>query len=329
MEPVKRPARYSHSFLNRYRSCPLSAQYHYELKLRKRDEGGESHHMAYSKAFHSALEVLYGGERPYYMMSDLEASLLLRDAQRTFIAQYPKQLRVDDLAKTQSNGVTALTDYCRRWRDEDRKWKILSCETMENQDDGFVVKLDLVVEHVDTGQIFGVDHKVTGKYLNYQYWNGYEPNSQITEYVRFIKERYGYCDGFIVNAIALRFRQRAYKNEPAGFWGAYERQTFNRNDRQLAQELTDRHYWEERVNQSRRDGYWGMNTSQCMFCEYQEICKAGWVWPEDDELINIQYRRICGKWLGEPLQPCALGKDHEGDHDASPISVDSEILVEV
>lgn len=322
-------SRYSHSYLNRYRSCPLSAQFHYELKLRKRDEGSESHHMSYSKAFHEGLRVLYD-DKPYFELSDIEASLRLRQAQRTFREHYPIQLNQDDAAKTAVNGVEALTQYVRRWRQEDRRFKVLTCERMDNQDDGFVVKLDLVVQDIHTEQIYGIDHKVTGKYLNYDYWTAYEPNSQITEYVRFVKERFGYCDGFIVNAVALRHRQRAYKGEPAGFWSAFERQTFNRNDRQLSHELLDRHYWEGRVEESKLTGSWGMNTSQCKFCEYREICKAGWVWPEDQDLIEIQYRRICGKWFGAPLMPCALDREHVGDHDAHPeISVDSELLVEV
>lgn len=321
--------RYSYSYLNRYRSCPLACFYEYELKLRKRDDGSESHHMAYSKAFHKALEVLYRPATPYYALPQVEATALLHEAQRVFTLEYPIQLAPDDAAKTKENGIAALAQYANRWKAEDVQWEVLECEKMDAQDDGFVVKLDLIVRHRETEQIFGVDHKVTGKYLNYDYWSAYEPNAQVTEYVRFIKERYGYCDGFIVNAIALRFRQRAYKGEPAGFWASFERQMFNRNERQLEHELIDRHYWEQRVEQSKRDGYWGMNTSQCKFCPYQEICKAGWVWPEDEELINIQYRQICGKWSGEPLFQCRLDRDHEGDHAPVEITIDSEFLIEV
>ena len=326
---------YSNSYLQRYKSCPLAAYFHYDLKLRKQDEGAESHHMAYSRAFHDGLRLLYSGDT-------------LVSAQQAFLDGYPIQLAEDDLAKTRDNGVKALSLYAHRWQQEDKRWKVLQVEQMDSQDDGFVVKLDLVLQDRETEQIYGLDHKVTGKYINYDWWATFEPNSQITEYVRFIKERWGFCDGFIVNTISLRWlnekdkrggfngqwldpasddrhnyshcelRDSRYHRRPMlACWGlrvGFERQTFNRNDRQLEQALTDRHYWEDRVEQSKASGLWGMNTSQCKFCEYQEICKAGWSYPDDEELINITYRRICGKWYNEPLQQCSLDRNHEGEH---------------
>lgn len=301
---------YSHSYLNRYRECPLACYYRNELRLRKRDEGGESHHMAYSKAFHEGLGWLY--QNDYAHSSELPQ--LVKIAQHLFLDNYPTQLAADDLAKTRENGVAAIAAYVTRWKEEDKRWKVLSCETLDNQDDGFVVKLDLVVQDLATEQILGIDHKVTGKYLNYDYWANYEPDSQVIEYVRFIKERYGYCDGFIINAIALRHRQRAYKGEAAGPWFAFERQTFNVNERQMEADLTSRQYWVDRVEHSKATGIWGMNTSQCKFCEYRELCKAGWFYPDDAELIDINYRRVCGKWFGEPLQPCQLDREHDGGH---------------
>src|SRR6267154_2221331 len=124
---------YSHSYINRYQSCPLACQYHNELRLRKRDEGGESHHMAYSKAFHEGLRLHYEGAS-------------LRESQEAFLDSYPIQLKEDDLAKTRQNGVMALAEYVKRWAQEDKRYKVLSCETLDNQDDGFVVKLDLVLQ---------------------------------------------------------------------------------------------------------------------------------------------------------------------------------------
>lgn len=309
------PSRYSNSYLDRYRSCPLACYYHNELKLRKREEGVESHHMAYSRAFHEGLRLLYLGDT-------------LRAAQDVFLSGYSTQLDTNDAAKTRQHGITAMAQYAARWKEEDKRYRVLSVEELDRQEDGFVVKLDLVLQEIATEQILGMDHKVTGKYLNYDYWMGFEPNSQIVEYVRFIQQRHGYCDGFIVNAIALRYLQRASKNGPAGLWVNFERQTFNVNGRQMEIDLSSRQYWIDRVEHSKASGVWGMNTSQCKFCEYRDLCKAGWFYPEDAELIEINYRQVCGQWFGQPLQPCALDRHHDGDH-APTVETDAPIEIEV
>src|SRR5690348_1415528 len=85
-------------------------------------------------------------------------------------------------------------------------------------------------------------------------------------------------------------------------------------------DLESRRYWIERVEHSKESGRWGMNTKSCYFCEYRDLCKAGWFYPEDKELIDISYRQVCGRWFrpggsaSEPLTPCALDLDHEGEH---------------
>lgn len=252
----------------------------------------------------------------------------LKSAQQTFLDHYPTQLDSFDQAKTRGNGVLCLAEYVKKWKEEDKQWRVLRCERLDRQIDGNALILDLVVQHRVNEQILGWDHKVTGSYLNYKFWERFEPNSQITEYVKFIKDNYGYCDGFVINALALRFRQRAYKGEPAGLWFAFERQTFNRNAEQLQGAATDRAYWERQVNFARENNWWGMNTSSCWQCEYRDICKAGWTWPQEKELIAIQYREVCGTWSGEPLQPCALDRGHDMPH--SPVMApEGEFVVEV
>jgi len=342
--------RYSNSYLQRYRDCPLACFYHNEIKLRKREEGAELHHMAYSRAFHEGLRHLYGGDT-------------LQAAQQAFLSTYPQQLDDSDQAKTRHNGVVALAQYASRWHEEDKRYKVLSVEAMDNQEDGFVVKLDLVLQEIATEQIYGMDHKVTGRYLNYDYWAGFEPNSQMVEYVRYVRERHGFCDGFIINAISLRWqaekdrrggfngqwldpgnaeangysmRERRFskyhKREMVACWGlrsSFERQTFNVNDRQMEADLVSRYYWTERVEQSKATGRWGMNTSQCKFCEYRDLCKAGWFYPEDEELIDIGYRRICGRWFGDPPAPCQRDREHEGAHAIQSAQPATEILIEV
>lgn len=318
---------YSNSYIKRFQECPLACFYHNELKLRKRDDGSESHHMAYSKAMHLGIGHLYAND--YHNVDPVRRQELGIEAIELFKQAYPIQLNPDDLAKTRLNGAGALLKYIQRYHVEDRRWRVLQVEAMDHQDDGFVVKLDRVVQDVNTEQIYGVDTKVTGKYLNYDFWKQFEPNSQIIEYTRYVKQKFGFCDGFIIDAVSLRYLQRASKNGPAGPWFNFERQTFNVNERQMEADLSSRQYWIDRVEHSKATGKWGMNTSQCYFCEYRDLCKAGWFYPEDEPLIEINYRRICGRWSREPLFQCTLDREHEGEHGIAQIDAAVEIEIEV
>lgn len=307
---------YSHSQLDSYKECPLRYFYEYEVGLRKRGDESADHHLRFGEAIHEGLRRLYLGDT-------------LRSAQEAFLATYPVQLDPTDLAKTRENGVVTLAAYARRWAEEDRKWKVLSCEKADSRDDGHVVHLDLVMENVDIGGIYGFDHKTTGKYLNADFWSQFNPNSQITQYVKFIKERYGDCDGFYINALGFRFRQHAYKGEPAGFWHSFERQMFNRNEEQLAIEHQSERDWIADIERSRATGIWRINTNSCRFCSYRAICGAGWSYPMDGELIEVQYRRVCNRTT-EELRRCVLDREHEGK--CSPVTLfdaPMEVVVEV
>jgi hypothetical protein len=254
---------YSNSQLQSYKDCPLQWRFYWDLKLRKLDDEAGDHHLRYGHAIHKGLEVIYRGGT-------------LREAQDTFLTNYPVQLDPSDKAKTRQNGITALADYVRRWADEDRQWKVLEIET--RSDDPWSVKPDMVVEHRETGGRFLVDHKTTGAYLNYQYWERFQPNSQITHYLDYGISKYGPIEGFIINAIGFRFRERAYKGEPAGFWTAFERQTFNRRTEQLDYERQSRAAWIDDIERSRASGFFRSNTGSCFRCQYKSICAPGWTW---------------------------------------------------
>lgn len=317
---------YSNSQLQSYKDCPLQYHFYWELGLRQRDDEAADHHLRYGDAFHQGLAVLYGSEHPYYSMSDFDLSGLIQQAQRKFLDAYPVQLDLRDQAKTRANGVKALLDYACRWRADDKSWKVLEVET--RSDDPWSVKPDMVVENVEQGGIYLVDHKTTGAYLNYQYWGQFQPNSQITHYLDYARSKYGPIDGFIINAIGFRFRERAYKGEPAGFWSNFERQVFNRNDFQIEHERQSRQSWIEDLERSRANGFWRTNTRACRFCSYRSICAPGWDWETDRELIEIQFRQACAAHITDGY--CALDRGHDGEcSPLAPVVMSSELVVEV
>jgi len=275
--------KYSNSYIASYKSCPLQCFLQYEVGLEKIEDGVSEHHLVYGKAMHEALKLIYLGDT-------LEA------AKTVFLKGYPKQLDELDKAKTQANGLLVLEMYVKQWQVDDKKWKVISVEEKDSfdyADTGFTVVLDLVVENKEYGGIYGIDHKIVGgkkATLGLDFWNQFELDSQITKYTSYIKSKYGDCSGFYINVIGIRWLDRKYKASPAGLNVRFGRMMFNRNIDQLAIEQADTEYWINRIEKDRQNGFWGMNTGSCKFCQYREICKAGWRYPEDKELIEITYQ---------------------------------------
>ena len=299
---------YSNSFLQAYAKCGLMGHYQFDLHLVPRE--GDSHHLVYGRAMHEAFKVLY-----------LENDL--KKAQAVLRACYPKQIDLEDLAKTADNGCFTLEAYIKEYN-WDKEWKLVAVEEMDHGEDDYVVKLDLVVENIRTGNLYGVDHKFTGRYLNADFWNEFNPNSQVTQYYKYIKEKYGRCDGFIINAVGMRYRQRAHKGEPAGFWCAFERLILNRSQQQIRQDTISRNDWIADIERSRETGIYRMNTASCRFCSYRQACAAGWTWEEDSELILTHYRQVCDKWVEDGGFHCRLDLGHEGAH--SPEEVVEQVV---
>lgn len=306
---------YSNSELQCYKNCPLQWRFKYDLGLHRIDDDSGEHHLRFGAAFHAGLEQLYRGN----------GLLAARDA---FVVEYPTQLDVNDKAKTQANGILALRDYAARWREDDGQWRVLAIESRSDAESGYSVKPDMIVESVEHGGVWLVDHKTTGRYLNYDYWAQYEPNSQITHYLDYAQSEYGDIEGFIINAIGFRYRERAYKGEPAGFWTAFERQTFNRNASQLQFERRSRIDWVAELERSRESQFWRSNTEACRFCSYKSLCAAGWTWEDDAELIQLTFRQVCDAMLGNDAH-CALNRDHEGDHNSELPRHDATAEIEV
>lgn len=307
-------SRYSNSYLQQFASCPLSSRYKYDLHLRPQE--GDANDFVFGRAWHKGLEALY-------VEGDLNA------AKEAFKIVYPtEQLNPNDFAKTQTNGLWALDKYIETYH-WDKNWKVLASEQMDSTEDGFVVKLDLVIEDTDTGSIYGVDHKATKSYLDYKFFGRFNPDSQVTQYVRYIKERFGNCDGFIINATRFYFMQRRSAQRAAGAGVEFERIVLNRTEQQIAQEQESKNYWIDRVEHAKSTGVWGMNTNNCWRCEFQPACSAGWDWENDKELILNTYRQVCEKWVPEKDGHCLLEWNHEGEHDPSLSALVAPVEFEV
>lgn len=276
---------YDNSQLQEFKNC----QYRYWLKYgegyKKRQEGGDSHDRAFGTAIHAGLETHYKGGG-------------WDDCKLAFTKLYPDQLQPDDLAKTQENGIRILEAYIEHYRQEDKKWKVLACEEVGEMELApgikYTVKIDLIVENLEHGGIYVVDHKTTGKSFDYRYWAQFEPNSQLTGYCAYAEFRFGACSGAFINGIRLGHRQRAYKGEPAGFYYEFQRQLFNRNQKQINDWKQNALGWIEQLQNAKDNNRWLKNEAACTYCQYRPICIPVWD-PRDEadrECIEIQYAKV-------------------------------------
>jgi len=270
---------YDNSQLQQFKSCPESYRLKYVEKLRKRQEGIEHHHANFGSAIHSGLECLYKG----HSWSEVE---------NAFADSYKEQLDSEDLAKTRANGIELLRQYYQRYKQEDKQFDVLGAEVQDVFELGsikFRVKIDLVIKQ--QGCVYFMDHKTTGKAFNWMYWSQFEPNSQITAYTAYCMAKYGECSGGIINAMRFGFRKRAYKGEPAGFYSEFQRQVFNRDQRQVESWKKDTISWTARLAETARHaplGSWDKNEGNCMWCPYKEVCIS----CADEQVIEQLYE-VC------------------------------------
>lgn len=254
---------YDNSKLQTFKNCPESYRLKYLRGLKKRQEGVEDHDKNFGSAIHHALELHYKGAA----WSDIEATLHI---------DYPVQLNEEDKAKTLPNAIELVRAYIEHYRREDKAWRVIATEVKDTFEVApgiqFTVKMDLVVEQQNC--IYFVDHKTTGKALNWSYWSQFDPNSQITAYTAYCQSKFGECSGGMINALQLGFRSRAYKGEPAGFHCSFQRQLFSRNRDQVAAWKADSLLWISAMDALTRDAdkVWHKNEGQCRFCNFKEIC---------------------------------------------------------
>ncbi len=266
------------SQMQTFKDCEERYRLTYLEALSKREEGVTEHHRNFGKAIHAGLETYYKGGQA-------------QDAIRAFRQAYPENLDPEDKAKTVENGQTILAEYIKHYAAQDAGWEVLDVEkpyvgSIFGRE--FLVKKDMVVKQ--QGCIYAVEHKTTGKAFNWDYWNQFEPNSQISAQVWSTIQQYGECSGVIVNSLRFGHRQRVYKGEPAGFYWEFQRQVFNRNQEQVKAWLEDITSWTARLEETRLaplGQVWLKNEGQCRYCSFKEVCIS----CNDEQIKEQLYER--------------------------------------
>ena len=179
--------RYSHSALQLYRLCPLRFKGHYIDYLEPLQAVGR-HDLDFGAAWHAGLAIVHRKGS-------------IAEAREAFTAAYPESTYPNPLpsyrgsitGKSFSNGLAALCAYRDRWEYDDQFHEVLSVEEYERTDE-HALKLDLVTRDTRDGQVYGWDNKATSSYLNNDYWQRFDPDSQVRFYTDKIKARYAEFD---------------------------------------------------------------------------------------------------------------------------------------
>jgi len=307
--------KYSNSQIDLYSNkCPLAWHYQRHIGLRKRGIGSiNDHHLAFGKAWHKAMEVLY-----------LSPDYSLRLASEAFIAAYPAQLDPSDHAKTEATGLEALAAYIARYRDEDSSMHVLCVETLEQDADDSDMVIDLVYEDLRyPGSVIIVDHKTVGgrnKYLSADYWEPWADASVVSRYIAQTRQKFGRCDGLVINAVSFGYRTKATKDKktkkllPIGSWQRFGRQAFNRDNAQIHLDRQSDLAWSAQMQISELFDMYPQRKSQCRWCTYREICTAGQEWPRSEENILASYYIVCDADIDGTRDRCVLETGHEGEH---------------
>lgn len=329
--------RHSNSSIDTYKSCPTKWNFSQLVGLIPLGGGGQ-HDLDFGSAWARSQEVLYG------------PGGTVKKAQAAFLDEYPPEryptvLPYWAVGKTARNGWNAIRAYAEHWREEDSNWEVLEVEKLSDVnalgETSRVVKLDLVFRDKRDGMVYGLDGKTTGKYLDRDYWAQFEPHSQIRQYVDYIKSKWGHCGGFIINAVSLRNRSKAYTprsgpdkgiQQPAGDWFKFGRMLYAVNSNLVQMERENVDYWTSRIEQDIKADQFGYNTQQCkrgqIECEYRLICKDGLTWPRDEEAILEYYYRQCRQVYNDVGDRCRLELGHNGPCDKyaeKPIADDYDV----
>lgn len=267
-----------YSQLQTYQYCPQRYYLKYVLGLKKREIDESNIDRAFGESVHNGLA-------SYYKGSDLPAILGAFDE----FEDLPPE--VGEMHKTKENGKKLLTSYVEHYLPIDKEMEILAVEEKGSIDISginWICKIDTIVRL--RGNIYVLEHKTT-KNIRYNYFASYNPNTQVSSYTEYVKQKYGQCSGCIINVLQTGFRQRAYRGEPAGFYSKFQREIVNRTAEQLEDFKENVALWVKRMG-GEKD--YGKNEGAChqfRGCEFKELCLTSKGIEVDGEIVDVLYEK--------------------------------------
>ena len=252
----------SHSSTSAFNNCPY--RHHLEkLGYRQQVVGASDNKRVWSIALHAALKSLHTDHTQTH-------------ARNEFSKLYPKNLDEGDRTRTIEAAFETLHSYQARWARDYEEWECLEAE-FDNRDDvdedQSRLVIDLVMKHRASGSIYFWDHKVKSK------WDGqgksFELDAQLSRYAAYVAERWGDCAGALVNVIVPQYRERKWKDRPAGWDIQFDRKLYSRTLDQIEAWKRSQADWEQLIEYCNASGVWPKHYgSLCAWCEFFDGCMA-------------------------------------------------------
>lgn len=260
---------------NNFNTCPFKRKLRLE-GWQKQDDGEETTDLRFGQAIHSALEAHYKGE-------NLESVL------GVFRNEY--QEHTEKPEKSLASGLETLRNYIATYAEQDKDWEVLGTEVADDVKTltgDHELHIDVIAKHLPSGSIYFWDHKTTSKAFSPMYWKKFELSSQMLRYTKYVEDKFGSCAGCLINGIAVGYRSRMYRGEPAGYWQKFERQIFNYSKPMIEMWLESDKEWEKLIAFADKEQcYPKALGSICGWCAYYPYCTSG----ADQEILNALYQR--------------------------------------
>jgi hypothetical protein len=156
--------------------------------------GLDSMYSSVSTEFGHAIHVALEG----YLRGTLSQEQTIEAFKETYLD------KLTDERRTEERGIALLKAYFKAFPREGEIWDVLAVEEPFRMDIGAKVpycgRVDLVVQERDTRVIMVVDHKTTTAWGDF-YVDGYQISTQVDGYILHTAEKYGSCDGMVLNVL--------------------------------------------------------------------------------------------------------------------------------
>lgn len=251
---------HSHSATSTFNNCPWKHRLQ-QLGYKAQVADERTNDARWSVALHAGLRALHQGKK----YPELE-----------FTNLYSETLDPSDITRTVSSGLIVLKAYAERYAKDLEEWEVLEAEFDNPEDEreshGHLV-IDLVMRHRASGSVYFWDHKVKRK------WDGsgkhYELDAQLSRYASYVKEKWGDCAGALVNVIVPHYRERKWKDRPAGWDIQFDRKLYSRTPDQIQAWRDSQTEWEQLIKMCDYNGIWPHHYgSLCSYCAFYDGCYA-------------------------------------------------------
>jgi len=258
-----------------FSNCKKRFYWNYVENLRKNEYEEDSVDLRFGSAIHSALELF--NEKT----TDVEPVL---EKFKSEFVDLP-----EEKVKTTEHGLLLLQDFFPYYRANFSEWETLQTEETGHIDLGeidYVVKIDRVIKW--RGNIYIVDWKTHGGNKNKNWVSPFALDFQPTGYIKWCKEKYGECSGFIPVGMWVQFRLKATTRNgtyfPKGFDCEFDYTIVNRTTEDTAMWEKDLRIINDELEQCRISGEWRRNPEHCSSykgCCYKALCESC-----DDDMVK-------------------------------------------